>query len=91
MGRRSFDVRDVAEILEHWHRGRPIAADRPSLGVDRKTIRKYAALATAAGFAPGEGAGPPGGWAARPAPAARPRERQKRGEQRGQKRPERAA
>jgi transposase len=64
MGRRSFDVRDLAEILEHWHRGRPIAAIGRSLGVDRKTIRKYAALAAGAGFAPGEGPGPPGGWAA---------------------------
>jgi transposase len=64
MGRRSFDVRDLAEILEHWHRGRPVKAVARSLGVDRKTIRKYAALAAAAGFAPGGGAGPPGGWAA---------------------------
>src|SRR5262245_14392107 len=64
MGRRRFDVRDLAEILEHWHRGRPIAAIGRSLGVDRKTIRKDAALAPAAGFAPGEGPGPPGGWAA---------------------------
>src|SRR5262245_15135406 len=64
MGRRSFDVRDLAEILEHWHRGRPIAAIGRSLGVDRKTIRKYAALAAGAGFVPGEGPGPSGGWAA---------------------------
>jgi len=55
-------VRDLAEILEHWHAGRPLQAVARSLGVDRKTVRKYAALAQAAGFHPGEGQGPPGGW-----------------------------
>ncbi|MGD0575732.1 MAG: IS21-like element helper ATPase IstB [Anaerolineales bacterium] len=62
MGRRSFAVRDIAEILEHWHAGRPLQAVARSLGVDRKTVRKYAAVAQAAGFRPGDGQGPPGGW-----------------------------
>jgi hypothetical protein len=38
----------VTEILGHWHAGRSL-----SLGVDRKTIRKYVPLAVAAGIAPG--------------------------------------
>ena len=54
-------MRDLAEILEHWHRGRPIAAIGRSLGVDRKTIRKYAALAAGAGFVARRGAGAAGG------------------------------
>src|SRR3989304_1856682 len=62
MGRRSFAVRDIAEILEHWHAGRSIQAIARSLGVDRKTVRKYAVLAEAAGFHPNNGQGPPSGW-----------------------------
>jgi len=61
MARRSFDVRDVAEILEHWHAGRSVRAIGHSLGVDRKTVRKYVALAEAADFSPGRDC-PPEGW-----------------------------
>lgn len=57
-------MRDIAEILEHWHSGRPLQAIARSLGVDRKTVKKYAALAQEAGFRPGEGEGPPDGWGA---------------------------
>jgi transposase len=63
MARRTFDVVDVTEILIHWHAGRSISEVAASLGVDRKTIRKYLAPALAAGMAPG---GPPLGaheWA----------------------------
>jgi transposase len=56
MARRSFDVVDVTEILIHWHAGRSISEVAASLGVDRKTIRKYLAPALAAGMVPG---GPP--------------------------------
>jgi transposase len=56
MARRSFDVVDVTEILIHWHAGRSISEVSTSLGVDRKTIRKYLAPAVAAGLTPG---GPP--------------------------------
>ena len=62
MGRRSFAVRDIAEILEHWQAGRPIQSVARSLGLDRKTVRKYVALAQSAGFQPGVGQGPPDGW-----------------------------
>ena len=53
MARRTFDVIDVTEILVHWHAGRSLSEMSQSLGVDRKTIRKYVAPAVAAGIAPG--------------------------------------
>jgi transposase len=56
MARRSFDVIDITEILVHWHAGRSKSEIAESLGVDRKTIRKYVAPAVAAGLVPG---GPP--------------------------------
>ena len=62
MGRRSFTVRDVAEILDHWQHGRSLQAISLSLGLDRKTVRKYVHLAEEAGLGPGRG--PAGGWGA---------------------------
>jgi transposase len=53
MARRTFDVIDVAEILVHWHAGRSLSEMAESLGVDRKTLRKYVAPAAAAGIVPG--------------------------------------
>ena len=44
---------DVTEILVHWHAGRSQAEIADSLGVDRKTVRKYTAPAVAAGLRPG--------------------------------------
>jgi hypothetical protein len=64
MARRSFDVVDVTEILIHWHAGRSISAVSTSLGVDRKTIRKYLAPAVAAGLTPGGPAMAQADWAA---------------------------
>jgi transposase len=63
MARRTFDVRDVTEILVHWYAGRSQSEVATSLGVDRKTIKKYVSAAVAAGIVPG---GPPmrvGDWA----------------------------
>ena len=62
MARRSFTAIDVTEILVHWYAGRPKTELAASLGVDRKTVRKYLAPAEAAGFVPG---GPPVPTAAR--------------------------
>ncbi len=45
MDRRSWPVRDIAEIPEHWQAGRDNTAIARSLGVDRKTARKYVAAA----------------------------------------------
>src|SRR2546429_7573510 len=53
MARRSFTVVDVTEILIHWYAGRSLSEVSDSLGVDRKTIRKYLAPAVAAGITPG--------------------------------------
>lgn len=56
MARRTFDVVDVTEILIHWYAGRSKLELSASLGVDRKTIRKYVEPAEAEGLVPG---GPP--------------------------------
>jgi transposase len=56
MARRTFEVIDVVEILVHWYAGRSQHEMAQSLGVDRKTIRKYLAPAIEAGLVPG---GPP--------------------------------
>lgn len=55
-------MRDIAEILDHWQHGRSIQAIATSLGLDRKTVRKYVGLAERAGFTPGDR--PAGGWGA---------------------------
>ena len=41
MARRSWSLRQIIEILEHWQSGRSIKSIAKSLGVDRKTVRKY--------------------------------------------------
>src|SRR3954447_25621780 len=53
LARRTFDMIDVIEILTHWYAGRSQNELATSLGVDRKTLRKYTAPAVAAGMAPG--------------------------------------
>ena len=63
MARRTFDVIDVSEILMHWHAGRSKNEMAESLGVDRKTLRKYIAPAEAAGIRPGDPAKTAGEWA----------------------------
>lgn len=57
MARRTFDVIDLIEIYVHWFAGRSQAQIADSLGVDRKTVRKYLAPVEAEGLVPG---GPPG-------------------------------
>ncbi|MBP2400752.1 IS21 family transposase [Streptomyces syringium] len=47
---------DITEIYVHWYAGRSKSELATSLGVDRKTVRKYLAPAEAAGITPG---GPP--------------------------------
>lgn len=47
---------DIVEIYVHWYAGRSKSQVSASLGVDRKTIRKYVAPAEKAGITPG---GPP--------------------------------
>jgi transposase len=64
MARRSFTVVDVTEILIHWYAGRSLSEVSDSLGVDRKTIRKYLAPAVAEGIRPGGPARSAAQWAA---------------------------
>jgi transposase len=64
MARRSFEVIDIVEVLQHWHAGRSKAVIATSLGVDRKTIAKYVAPAEAAGLSPGGEALGRAEWAA---------------------------
>ncbi|MFG3701607.1 IS21 family transposase [Micromonospora sp. NPDC047620] len=54
---------DIVEILVHWYAGRSQHELAASLGVDRKTIRKYTAPAVAAGIAPGGPARSQDEWA----------------------------
>ena len=44
---------DVTEILAHWYAGRSKNQIAESLGLDRKTVRKYLAPAEAEGLVPG--------------------------------------
>jgi len=44
---------DLVELFSHWHAGRSQVQLAASLGIDRKTIRKYLAPAIAAGMTPG--------------------------------------
>ena len=55
MARRTFDV---TEILMHWHAGRSKNEMAESLGVDRKTLRKYIAPAVQAGIVRWPATGP---------------------------------
>ena len=59
MGRRTFDVVDLTELFVHWEAGRSQVQISESLGLDRKTVRKFLAPAVAEGLVPG---GPPAGW-----------------------------
>jgi len=53
MARRTVDVIDVVEMLQHWYAGRSKSQVARSVGADRGTVRKYVARAEAAGFVPG--------------------------------------
>jgi transposase len=55
MARRTFDVVHVMEILVHWDAGRSQSEIATSLGVDRKTVKKYLTPAIEAGMEPGSG------------------------------------
>ena len=47
---------DLVEIYMHWYAGRSRVQIAESLGIDRKTVRKYLAPVEAVGLVPG---GPP--------------------------------
>jgi len=54
MARRTFHVIDLIELYEHWWAGRSQVEISESLGIDRKTIRKYLAPVLEAGIVPGQ-------------------------------------
>jgi len=56
MARRTFEMIDLIEIYVHWFAGRSQVQISDSLGIDRKTVRKYLAPVEAEGLVPG---GPP--------------------------------
>ncbi|MCN0155278.1 hypothetical protein [Salinispora arenicola] len=56
MASRTFVVVDITEIYVHWYADRSKTELAASLGVDRKTIRKYLAPAETSGITP---SGPP--------------------------------
>src|SRR3990172_5521680 len=51
MARKEIQVEELVEAIYQWHRGSDISRIRRSLGLDRKTIRKYIDLAEREGFA----------------------------------------
>ena len=53
MARRMFAVVDVVELFRHWQAGDSVSQMARALGLDRKTVRKYAGRAAEAGMAPG--------------------------------------
>lgn len=65
MSRRTLDVVDLVELFVHWEAGRSQVQISESLGLDRKTVRKYLAPAVAAGLAPGGPAAGEAVWAQR--------------------------
>lgn len=56
-------MRDIDEILAYWHEVGSIQRTARSLGVDRRTVRKYIAKARERGYVPGSSP-PPEGWRA---------------------------
>lgn len=50
MARKEIVVEELVEVIYQWHRGSGISQIKRSLGLDRKTIRKYIDLAEGQGF-----------------------------------------
>lgn len=50
MARKEITVEELVEVIYQWHRGSSISQIKRSLGLDRKTIRKYIDLAEGHGF-----------------------------------------
>lgn len=50
MSRKEIKLEELVEVLYQWHMGNNISQIKRSLGLDRKTIRKYLEVAQALGF-----------------------------------------
>ena len=45
MGRKDFNMNELVEVFHQWHTERSISRIKRSVGIYRKTIRKYIGLA----------------------------------------------
>ena len=50
MARKEIRMEELVEVLYQWHKGRNISQIKHSLGLDRKTIKKYIELVEPYGF-----------------------------------------
>ena len=50
MARREIKMEELIEVLSQWHAGRSISQIKRSVGIARKTVRKYFNLAEGCGF-----------------------------------------
>ena len=50
MARREMRMEELVEVLSQWHVGRRISQIKRSVGIARKTIRKYITMAQHCGF-----------------------------------------
>jgi len=50
MARREIKMEELIEVLSQWHAGRSISQIKRSVGLSRKTVRKYLKLAEGCGF-----------------------------------------
>ena len=53
MARRDIPMNEVVETIYQWHKGMKIQNISRSLGLDRKTVRKYVRIAGSLGIAQG--------------------------------------
>ena len=51
MARREVTMNEIVEVVYQWHQGAGVKGISRSLGLDRKTVRKYVRLAQVAGIA----------------------------------------
>ncbi len=49
MARKEIKMEELVEVLYQWHKGQSIRSIERSIGIDRKTIKKYIDLAVARG------------------------------------------
>jgi len=50
MARKEIKMEELVEVLYQWHKGQSIRGIKRSVGMDRKTIRKYLDLAESHGL-----------------------------------------
>jgi len=53
MGRREISMNEIVEVVYQWHQGSGVKGISRSLGLDRKTVRRYVRLGELAGVSRG--------------------------------------